>query len=89
VYLTDEVKKLIDKNVMPLLCTDKPKIKEISIVSQVKNLVANFRFYHTSEKLMLKIDDLNPRFVNEIKETVKGLYLNMGLDVIMHSIFTI
>ena len=33
VYLTDEVKKQIEENVMPLLCTDKPKIKELLINS--------------------------------------------------------
>lgn len=75
---------------MPLICTDKPKVKELSLTSnQAKTMVANFKFFLTSQKIMLKIDDLNPRFVKQVENTVQELYLNMGLDVIMNSIFII
>ena len=75
---------------MPLLCTDKPKIRDLCLTeNQIKTMVSNFKFFLTSEKIMLKISDLNPKFVKQIENTVKELYLNMGLDVVVNSIFII
>ena len=45
VYLTEEVKEKIAKEVMPKLCLDKEKIRELNLnEDQVKNMAANLKF---------------------------------------------
>ncbi len=75
VYLIEEVKDRISKEILPKLCLDKPKLKELDLKeSQVETLVSNFRFILKNKGIQLKIDDLNPKFVKEIKKTVSALY---------------